>query len=480
MQLENEKTLRRTIDTEEYYSAREDAKKQLAFFYIMESKGYLFTFENLLDYLEDYLVRDIRAAEEYLITAAEIDEDRFGRGVSSLGVTIAPQYKAKLGDLSGEILAKAIAKKEDFRSSEQTRYTGCPEKGEAPEVFNREHIGRYLSDWVGGKQEARKFVVQAARDYPEIITRSVSALASVDDFKKVIKLLADLPQQTKALRSIVFKAGQGLMYHAKGPFETAEAIGILLQCGIFKDVLEDTSVKDYRTVILETNVLGYMSSENNFVAVVNLFGPQYYNKIASGLFKALFVFSARESIENGFNLVFKNLNQLGKMATSATEARAFIPKEGAQPQDITIDYYIASMKNSVTDLVYLATQKNGEMFKTLFLEEIDNVKRHDSNGKIYRERKPLYRNLLSALSKVNFRYYDQLTASANELAVMNQEPNIAEQSSTLLTYMPGLAFVPTSFSKLFPTFSFLSSSKLDDQQGKEMRSGVHPAPGGES
>lgn len=472
MQLENERELRRQIDKadEDNYYDKNQAKSELALYYLVERKGYSFTFNNLKDYLEDYLLRDITVAEEYLITAAEVDQTRFRAAVASLATTIAPRYVQGLGELGDKIVAKANTKKQTAIRYEEIRYVGCEDIGVRPEVFDKKHINKYLVDYLSGEESAKNLVLQGAQDYPEDYARVLSSIANSEDCKKIMGLLVAQPERTKALRSLIVKTAKGLMCFSCSPFEMAQAIETILPTGVLGDVLEDTTLKDYRSLILENNAISYISSVNNFVAVVKLFGLQHFNKVAAGLFKSLFIFSAKDSTENAFNVIFNHLLELNKIAISLTaDVPSILSGQRHQAKDITLDYYLASMKAKITDLVYLATQSNPEMFKELFLAEIDLIKRHDLNGKIFRDKKVVYTHLLPLLKA--YRYYDILVASVNQLAVVNQEPNIAEQSSTLLTYIPSLAFVPTpNFSNLLK-LSFLSSSKQNDSQGEEMRSG---------
>ncbi len=383
--------------------------------------GLIFNYDALNTYLEDYFVRDIYAADRFLVMAFCEDYPNFMQ-------TLEKKYPGNneinvvgVSEKKKQLLEYLNASRDAWVTLSDPYYTVLNKKDTIP--FRLSDILGYIGDWINGNLSARLYIVRAIRaDVNEFLT-AIDELVRTKQSRNANKVINGMIEELSSNDEWEDKKFITRLKYKQGIIEkNVPQIVESLQKALFYGVLETTftHLKDFYE-LENLTILRAIENPNLLHEIHALLSDKGRYRIGRSLFESFFEESNQR--EGTKKAIIDTLVKLKPIATKNEEDIKPIQLNNRTiikfNEDITIDYYLASLKQDVETMIDLGKNKNKEMFKRLFtyeMEVIDSLKLND-----WQDRLDFYKVLMG---KPDMRLYDYYNDCLNLLGLVFKEAGI--------------------------------------------------------
>lgn len=374
---------------------KEDAHNVLSQLYLFDEKqgGLPYKIKNVRNYLQDYLLFNVAAAEDFIKRSIKenpektieevkrINEEELPNAVKAMkssGLSIE-SITAQVENLkvffSNELIEKSYTVPKEIEAK-ALRYLGVAED---PILYNINNIEQSIHDWLTGVEPAEEFIILAMQENFREVINTVNKIETEKDSSRLLALLVKHqnrlnPEDEKLLLTVKYR--KEILKDSLTPFKTAEAIASILEdadnLGLLYELISPNSSNvNSRIRILNHDVLLHIKNEKVFLKVCQYFKVPavllYHYGLMPNLQNKLYLFvealkTMKLPRENGEmsldNRMEQPVNQPSQSGVVKLE------------EDIRIDYYIASLSKDKEMLLELAYEKNPKMFTDLFTFEM--------------------------------------------------------------------------------------------------------------
>lgn len=434
--------------------------------YILEEHGYRYNKNNLDDYLQDYLDRNISSAEEYCI-----------QGLVDKQLIDFPEKHFNFNRLSSDNQAKLkalflVAKNRsqppenlDELSFHYLEMDDDPKKI----VYHQEDLFKYLQDWLRGVHFAEKHIKRASREnldfFMDVVENGSKKLLgfrgkefSDQDKKRIYQLVMEfLPAEDVMVKKFEILGLKQAILQAKNPEEGASILLIILTKNYATEILGDgITHNEFSSKLIETSAFCYLEDKVLLANFCNHFNFENKKSIAAKIYSFTLVTKCGD-FPNGLDRLKdfeeKRKSRLGQTlsvkprAVLDTNAPPLIAVKCANQEEISTQFYIASLTQDVQVLVDVG-YKNGKDFHELLMTEFQQLSHPSTNKKALEIRTKFYQRLMAesdmrslrtfgTLKETLIKAYQAKNLTVPEFPVITQvkiEPKKDAQTSANIRY----------------------------------------------
>lgn len=425
------------------------AQKELSLKYILspEEGGFTFRINDLKDYLDDWVFRDIYTAEEFIKLAIDQSYELFDKIFRTHDAVFSDNEKTKekvaslQGIITGYFEKKGQAKSEEI-AQRAYHYAGLDEDLDKV-VYDIKDISIYLEDWLRGIDLAEAFLIKAMeQDISKLLSLVKDPAIRPEKRKRVLKFLFDHREIHSNFIDIIASHLIEAFNTTADSKKLASILEDFHKMGVMKALTGQERYKKKGFLVLD---LVDLETLLDFCQFLN---PKD-EEIASRLF--CWALGCPDSylssnMQEALQQLKANLNSFDSDSLSGANEKKTQENSSLSlsvttclDDEITLDYYIVSIGHNAKAMLEIA-DKNPEKFTALFCRELDSLmvsfqemhkektpkSKHPINP--LNHRKAFYQELMVELkAKSSLCYNDCLskvnaTLKANSIEPLNMAP----------------------------------------------------------
>lgn len=398
------------------------------------SKGWIsFDFEELGNYLDDWFIRDIPEVEQFIGQAISNDCSAFEYYYKNYHPVVVNKEHSKVELIADKVksIEKLIAdrrqinpaqpiefEKEDLqpitreKGDYYLRYLGL-ENDPDQFIYNFKDAEQYINDWLVGvdtaeefviramKEDTRKFMLLVERRFPEERERLlnlISKYVGIDEIKLISAIrfrdaLFANSTDTKELARILNEiCGMELILEVFSPENKVLRNLILSSTDVFP------LTEDPITILMYLLDDPTEASRMFFRSALRISDPEILPSCISKL-------EYQKQIKHQENLKAEKNVPIGNRA---------VIKHDDMKKEITLDYYMASLKKDIKTLLDLALMENPKLFVQLFTKELTDLCGSYEGKETIRSREGFYRELMDHRDMKSVGLYKNCLSQVNK------------------------------------------------------------------